>query len=85
MKNMPCCPQARYSSAVFLCSWEIKPPKYVQLKTVNPTKVSVEPSLTCHEVANILTVHDFNDVGLSYYWWHANSIPPVSEWAAASG
>lgn len=57
----------------------------LQLKTEKPTKGTLEPSLTCDGVANILTVHEFNDVGLSYYQWHANSIPAVSECFVALG
>lgn len=43
------------------CSWEMKHPKCKRLKTINPTKDTVESSLTCNGVANILTVHEFKD------------------------
>lgn len=26
-----------------------------------------------------------NDAGLSYYWWHANSLPPVRECSSRLG
>lgn len=65
--------------------WNRKDPNISPQKLQDPTKVTAEPALCSNGVAHILTAMTSNDAGLSYYWWHANSLPPVRECTSCLG
>lgn len=63
----------------YITNWSRRDLNIFPWKLQNPTKGTAEPVLCRSGVSHILTAMASNDVGLSYYWWHANSLPPIRE------